>query len=302
MQGNPQAVRISRVPPSGGRAPAKGDGERQELARFVRDRRGRLDPAACGFVHGRRRRTPGLRREEVAQLAGVSVTWYTWLEQGGRRRMGVPSAETLDGIAAALRLDRPERDHLFLLAHGRPPPRPSAPLAAAVPPSVRRLIDGLVGCPAIVRTADTWDVVAWNRASTAVFHDYADVPPGGRNLLRRVFTDAAVRAHMPDWAGDARRLVAAFRGGRARSGPSPASDRLVADLSHASPDFARWWTDDRDIAPDAEGTKRIRHPTVGPLSLTYTALMPEAVDGLTVTVFVPATAADRSAVDDLLAD
>lgn len=278
------------------------DDGREQLARFLRDRRGRLDPASCGFARGRRR-TPGLRREEVAQLAGVSVTWYTWLEQGGRRRMAVPSAEVLEGIAAALRLDRAERDHLFLLAHGRPPPRAPVTAAVSVPPAVQRLIDdGLGGQPALVRTADTWDVVAWNRAAVAVFGDYAALPPDGRNILRRLFTSPAVRASMPDWDRDARRIVAALRGGRARIGPSDAGDRLIADLSRASPAFARWWAEDRDVAPHADGTKLMLHPTAGPLSLTYAALTPEAADGLTVLVFVPTTAADRSSVDRLLSE
>ena len=292
---------VSGVPGSGGRAAAKADGERQQLARFLRDRRGRLDPAACGFVHGGRRRTPGLRREEVAQLAGVSVTWYTWLEQGGRRRMGVPSADALDGISAALRLDRAERDHLFLLAHGRPPPRRSPAGSAPVPASIRRLVDGLGGLPALVRTADTWDVVAWNRPAVAVFGDYGAVPAAERNMLRRVFTHPHARSVMDDWDRHARQLVAALRGGRARSGPSPAVDGLIAELSAASPEFERWWATDRAVADDAEGTKRLDHPTAGPITFTYAGLTPQAVDGLTVTVFVPDTAADRSAVDHLSA-
>ena len=288
---------VSRVPGSGGRLAGE-DAEREQLASFLRDRRGRLNPAACGFARGGRRRTPGLRREEVAQLAGVSVTWYTWLEQGRRRLKGGPSADVLDGIAAALRLDRCERDHLFLLAHGRLPPRSSA-TAAAVPSSVRQLLDGLGGCPALVRTADTWDVVAWNRAASAVFGFDAAVPVADRNLLRRVFINPVARAVMPEWAHDARRLVAAFRGDRARAGPSAAADALVAELSDVSPEFARWWADDRHVTPDADGVKRVQHPTAGPISLTYAGLTPQAVEGLTVTVFVPTTAADRSAVDQL---
>lgn len=290
---------VLAVPGSKKRPTATDGNEREQLAQFLRDRRAGLDPADCGFARGRRRRTPGLRREEVAQLAGISVTWYTWLEQGGRRA-GVPSADVLNGIAAALRLSRAERDHLFLLAHGRPPPRsPVALNSVTVPPSMRKLIDGLGGCPALVRTSDTWDIVAWNPAAVAVFGDYAALPPASRNVLRRVFTDPAVRAVMPDWERDARRLLAGFRGGRARTGPSPAVDRLIADVSRASDAFARWWAGDRDVAPDADGIKRLRHPAVGPISLTYTALTTDAVDGLTVTMFVPTTVADRSAVDDL---
>ena len=291
------------MPLSGAPGPGRrtADGERAQLARFLRDRRGRLDPAACGFAHGGRRRTPGLRREEVAQLAGVSVTWYTWLEQGGRRRMGVPSTDTLDGIAVALRLDRAERDHLYLLAHGRPPPRSTLAGSVTVPASVRQLVDALGACPALVRTDDTWDVVAWNRAAVAVFGDYAGVPAAGRNMLRRVFVGGGAKSVMPDWDRDARRVVAAFRGGVARAGPSPAVDALVTELSAASPEFARWWRDDRGVAADAAGTKRLDHPAAGPLSLSYAGLTPQSVEGLTVTVFVPSTDADRRAVEHLTA-
>ena len=107
----------------------------------------------------------------------------------------------------------------------------------------------------LVRTSDTWDVVAWNRAAVAVFGDYGALPRDGRNLLRRVFTDPGGRAIMPNWEQDTRRLVAALRGSRARTGPSSAGDRLIADLSRASSTFARWWAADRDVTPDADGTK-----------------------------------------------
>ena len=272
---------------------------RQELAAFLRDRRERLDPAACGLRQVGRRRTPGLRREEVAQRAGVSVTWYTWLEQGRRPRKAVPSTDVLDGIATALHLDGPEREHLFLLADGRPPP--PAPFGAALPPSVRQLVDGLGALPALVRTSDTWDIVAWNRPAAAVFGDYAALAPADRNLVRLLFTKPASRQRTRDWAGHARRTVAALRGSRAKAARPAPIDRLAADLSQVSPDFARWWHDDHDVAPDAAGTKHFDHPTAGPLALAYSGLTPDAAAGLTVTLFVPVTPGDRAAVDHLTA-
>ena len=290
---------VTRVPGSAAATTAAGD-RRQALAAFLRDRRERLDPGECGFRHVGRRRTPGLRREEVAQRAGVSVTWYTWLEQGRRPRKAVPSADVLDGIATALRLDAPEREHLFLLADGRPPP-PVDRRPSSLPPSVRHLVDGLGTLPALVRTSDTWDIVAWNRPAVAVFGDYAALAPADRNLVRLLFTKPASRQRTHDWARHARRTVAALRGSRARAARPAAVDRLAAELSDRDPDFARWWHDDHDVAPDAAGTKRFDHPTAGPVSLAYSGLTPDAAGGLTVTVFVPLTADDRAAVDHLTA-
>src|ERR1700761_7064531 len=137
------------------------------LGAYLKDRRTKLDPAAFGFPASRRR-TPGLRREEVAQRANISATWYTWLEQG---RGGAPSADVLDRIARALMLTEPEREHLFLLGLGRPP-EVRYRHVDGVTPRLQRVIDALVVSPAIVKTA-TWDVVAWNRAATVMLTDYA---------------------------------------------------------------------------------------------------------------------------------
>src|SRR5512138_1617611 len=143
----------------------------QRLGAYLRDRRTRLDPATFGFPPGRRR-TPGLRREEVAQRANISPTWYTWLEQG---RGGAPSASVLDRIARALMLTDVEREHLFLLGLGRPPERRyRAP--EGVTPRLQRVLDALDASPALIKTA-TWDVVAWNRAATVLLMDYAALPP-----------------------------------------------------------------------------------------------------------------------------
>src|SRR5580698_4491040 len=145
-----------------------------QLGAYLKDRRAKLDPAAFGFAPNRRR-TPGLRREEVAQRAHISPTWYTWLEQG---RGGAPSAQVLDRIARALMLTDVEREHLFLLALGRPPEaRYQAP--DGVTPRLQRVLDSLEFSPAFVKTA-TWDVLAWNRAAAAVLSDYGALPPEQR--------------------------------------------------------------------------------------------------------------------------
>jgi transcriptional regulator with XRE-family HTH domain len=139
--------------------------DRSSLAEFLQSRRARLNPADCGFSAGRRR-TPGLRREEVAQLAGVSLTWYTWFEQGRDIRV---SSQALEGIARALRLDRAERAHLFMLAQGRPP-AVSDRSRRAVSAAQQRMLDGLMFSPAYIKTA-RWDIVGWNRAAALTFAD-----------------------------------------------------------------------------------------------------------------------------------
>src|SRR5215472_12955120 len=148
------------------------------LATYLKDRRAKLDPAAFGFA-AERRRTPGLRREEVAQRANISPTWYTWLEQG---RGGAPSADVLDRIARALMLTDVEREHLFLLGLGRPP-EARYRNSEGVTPRLQRVLDALEPTPALIRNA-IWDVTAWNRAATVMFTDYDALPPEQRNILR----------------------------------------------------------------------------------------------------------------------
>src|SRR6187402_3095199 len=148
------------------------------LGAYLKDRRTRLDPAALGFAVGRRR-TAGLRREEIAQRANISPTWYTWLEQG---RGGAPSADVLNRIAAGLMLTEPEREHLFILALGRPPEVRYKPVDE-VTPRLQRVLDAFTVSPAMVKTA-TWDVVAWNRAAAMLLTDYGKLPPRERNILR----------------------------------------------------------------------------------------------------------------------
>src|SRR4029079_12598087 len=163
------------------------------LGAYLRDRRTRLDPAAFGFAVGRRR-TPGLRREEVAQRANISPTWYTWLEEG---RGCARSADVLNWISSALMLTDVEREHVFLLGLGRPP-EVRYKAAEGVTPRLQRLLDALEVSPALIKTA-AWDVVAWNRAAAAVLTDYGALPPGQRNILRLIFCDPRVRAAQCDW-------------------------------------------------------------------------------------------------------
>lgn len=182
------------------------------LGTYLKDRRGKLDPAAFGFSPARRR-TPGLRREEVAQRANISATWYTWLEQG---RGGAPSADVLDRIARALMLTDLEREHLFLLGLGRAP-EVRYEKNDDVSPRLQHVLDALDPSPAFIRTA-LWDVVAWNRAATVMLTDYGKLPPEERNILRFIFLDPRVRAAQADWESVARLVVGAFRAAAARGG------------------------------------------------------------------------------------
>jgi len=258
------------------------------LGTYLRDRRTRLDPAALGFAHGRRR-TPGLRREEVAQRANISPTWYTWLEQG---RGGAPSADVLDRIATGLMLTDPEREHLFMLGLGRPPEVRYKPVDG-VSPRLQRLLDALEVSPAIIKTA-TWDVVAWNRAAAALLTDYAKLPRDQRNILRLIFADPGVRTRQEDWQSVARFVVGAFRADAARAGAGAETTKLVEELSRMSPEFDALWRDN-DVAAHGGGLKRLRHSEIGLLELEFSAF---AVDGrpeLGMVVYNPATdeVADR---------
>lgn len=238
------------------------------LGSYLRARRARLDPVALGFAAGRRR-TPGLRREEVAQRANISPTWYTWLEQG---RGGAPSADVLNRIAMGLMLTEPEREHLFILGLGRPPEVRYRPVEG-VSPRLQRVLDAMPFSPAIIKTA-TWDVVAWNRAAAAVLTDYALLPPGQRNILRLIFSDERIRARQDDWRDVARFVVASFRADAARAGATAEVTGLVEEMSARSPEFASLWRDN-DIVAHAEGTKRLHHAE-GTLDLEFATF---AVDG-----------------------
>ncbi|MEI9421280.1 helix-turn-helix transcriptional regulator [Mesorhizobium sp. Cs1299R1N1] len=249
------------------------------LAAFLKDRRTRLDPSSFGFSG--RRRTPGLRREEVAQRANISPTWYTWLEQG---RGGAPSADVLNRIAKGLLLTEAEREHLFMLGLGRPPEVRYIG-ADGVSPRLQRLIDTLEASPALIKTA-TWDVVAWNRAAQIVMTDYSTLPPGQRNILRFMFLSPTIRAKQHDWENLARFVVGAFRADAARAGAVSEVAQLVDELCSASPEFAALWREN-DVLSHGDGTKRLKHPELGDIELEYSAFAVDGRPDLSLTVYNP---------------
>lgn len=264
------------------------------LGAYLRERRTRLDAVALGYAGGRRR-TPGLRREEVAQRAGMSATWYSWLEQG---RGGAPSAHALDRLAEALMLTAVEREHMFLLALGRPPQVRYQP-PGGVTPRLQYVLDALGACPAMIRTA-TWDVVAWNRAAAAVFTDYGALPSAERNVLRLIFLDPRARTFNFNWEGVARFIVGVFRSDAARAGAAAAVQPLVDELCAKSPDFATMWRES-EVNSACEGVRRLCHPELGEIALEFSTF---AVDGrvdLAMLVYTPVSADDAARIRALTA-
>ena len=265
------------------------------LGTYLRDRRMKLDPAALGFPSGRRR-TLGLRREEVAQRANISPTWYTWLEQG---RGGAPSADVLDRIARALLLTDVEREHLFLIGLGRPP-EARYRKSEGVAPRLQRVLDALDSTPALIRTA-TWDVLAWNRAATVMLIDYGSLPPGQRNILRFIFLDPRARAAQYDWESVARFALGAFRIDAARAGAAAVVEPFVEELRSLSPEFKAMWDDNEVHGSHGEAVKRIRHPVLGPVSFEFYVFAVDGRTDLSMVIYNPATQEDARRIRSLLA-
>lgn len=264
------------------------------LGSFLKSRRAKLDPAAFGFST-RRRRTPGLRREEVAQRAHISATWYTWLEQG---RGGAPSERALEQIAKALVLTDAEREHLFLLTFGRPP-KTRYHTVDSVTPRLQRVLDALEYSPALIKTA-AWDVVAWNRSAAAVLTDYAALPDNERNILRIMFCSPAVRARQSNRESVARYVVETFRADVIRAGAEQEVEALVDELCRRSSEFKALWQDDSSVRNEYGGSKRLNHPDCGPLDLEFSNFAVNGRADLSLMIFNPATPADTTRIRSLL--
>ncbi|WP_326953628.1 MULTISPECIES: helix-turn-helix transcriptional regulator [unclassified Amycolatopsis] len=254
---------------------------RQELTAFLRSRRERLSPEQAGLPPTGRRRTPGLRREEVAYLAGMGVTWYTWLEQG---RDITVSDQVLAAIATTLRLDPYERVHLYELA-GHPAP-PMSRDGKAIPDAVLVMVRHLEPIPAAVINA-RFDLLAYNHAYEHLVGGLDDVPFEDRNLLLLMFTSARWRARVLDWEDAATRLAGRFRAGMASHAADSSRKTLVKRLRQDSPDFVRLW-EQHDVRAPENFTKRYLHPEVGLLTLDYTQLWLGERSELKLTTYTPA--------------
>ncbi|MEU1622223.1 helix-turn-helix domain-containing protein [Streptomyces sp. NPDC008238] len=267
------------------------DGRNTALGDFLRSRRARISPEQAGLAPTpTARRVPGLRREEIAGLAGVSVDYYVRLERGHHVNV---SGTVLDAIARALRLTDDEREHLFALARpARPASRPQPP--QRVRPAVHHLLETMADVPAVVVGRRT-DVLASNRLARALYTDFEALPQRERNMARYIFTDEAARTLYDDWEGVARTSVAALRLYAGKHPHDPRLAELVGELSARDEDFRAWW-DDHDIERRTYGVKHFHHPVVGELTLRYEAL---AVTGdpdqiLGVYTAEPATASERA--------
>jgi transcriptional regulator with XRE-family HTH domain len=276
-----------------------GEHRRAELAAFLRTRRERITPEQAGLPPGIRRRTPGLRREEVAQLSGVGVTWYTWLEQG---RQINASPQVLTAVARTLLLDQTEREHLFRLADVLD----AATAAGAegtgceqVLPEVQEILDTLSPLPACVLN-ERFDLLAWNAAYHALWPGVTGAAPGERNILWQCFTHPDCCHPYVNRHEQVAILVAQLRGAYGRHLGEPAWTGFVRRLSAVSASFARLW-DEHEVASQAAYLKIYRHPAYPKLALTTTSLAVQAVPGTRMVVYRPADEVTRDAIARLLA-
>lgn len=258
---------------------------RQALADFLRTRRARLQPGEVDLPAGRRRRTPGLRREEVAELASIGVSWYTLLEQGQDVH---PSRHVLESLAQALRLNHYEKQHLLILA-GQALPARAALESEQVTPALERVVEALSPHPAFV-IGRRWDVLSWNRAAALVFQFDEPCPPHTRNVLWRYITRES-RSIDRDWETRARNLVAQFRADYARYPGDAAFQEVIADLKQASAKFRLWW-EQQDVRGLPEGPRAMQHPTLGALEFEHVSFQTSISSDLHVKVYsaAPATA------------
>ncbi|RTM03799.1 MAG: XRE family transcriptional regulator [Hyphomicrobiales bacterium] len=257
------------------------DHRRRELGAFLRSRRERLSPDTAGIACGARRRTPGLRREEVAMIAGVGTTWYTWLEQGRDVR---PSVEVLSALCQALRLDAAEQRHLFTLA-GRQQPERRRIVQAKVEGPLLHMLQSLVLQPAYV-VGPRWDVLAWNDAAVAIFGDYGLLEGDARNIIHGVFTDPHRRHLLVDWEQLARATLAAFRAESAKYTGDPDFERLIALMMRSSPEFREWWPQ-RDVVHRLSGLKHLRHPIAGAMTFEHMSLSIDDGSDMRLIVYTP---------------
>jgi len=268
---------------------AAGAPSRSELADFLRSRRRQISPSSVGLVTTGRRRTPGLRREEVSLLSGVSLTWYTWLEQGRDVR---PSRQVMDAVARTLRMSTAEHAYVLrLTGHATEPPIDHP--AVAMPAHAQRLIDALVTSPAYAITP-YWSIVGWNRAYAALYPNVAAVPAADRNLLWLVFTDPYVRDLLVDWRTDSRRFLTQFRAEAGSRVHEPAFADLIRRLHDVSEHFRIGWAS-HDVDQFASTQRRFEHPRAGTLVLEHHRLALSDHPDLHLVIYTAVPGSDTAA-------
>lgn len=266
------------------------DDRRREIAAFLRIRRMRLQPEDVGLPRGMRRRTPGLRREEVAALANVSTEWYTWLEQARDVR---PSPDTIRRICAALRLEPAECQHLLALCgYGTETVQNGAPDETVIRPQLQLLLNRLAYCPAWF-LGERWDILGWNRAATVVHGDLAAMKGIERNGLHQIFLNPRMREMLVDWERHARDAVAKLRMVHSRYIGDPWFNELIDLLKARSPEFAAWW-DEHNVRLPGSGVKVYIHPEAGGLTFHYATLEVKSELGkpLQMVTYMPAPETD----------
>jgi len=254
---------------------------RKQLGDFLKIRRAKLSPTQTGFSSEVRRRTPGLRREEVSQLIGVSVDWYTWLEQG---RDIHPSSQFLESLAAVFHLSPSERNHVFLLAQQQLP-LDAQQSQGIVSPALQGFLDLQGSSPAYI-TNLKWDIIAWNQAACVVFGDYETMSVRERNTVWRAFTSPYIKQLLEDWEGHAQRRLAQFRASYSLYNNDPLWTTMIADLSQINDDFRNWWPR-HEVLDSPEGTKTLHHPTAGKLLLGHLSFHVCDAPDLITTVHIP---------------
>jgi len=266
---------------------------RQALAAFLRTRRARLHPADVGLPSRNRRRTPGLRREEVAELANIGVSWYNLLEQGHDVH---PSRHVLERLAQALRLTTAEEQHLFRLSCLELPAQRMVE-EAQVTPALQRVVDALTPHPAFV-IGRRWDVLTWNRVADLLFHFHEPYPPHSRNVVWRFFMRGEARTFDRDWEKQAQNLVAQFRADYARYPGDASFDEVIRDLQRVSAQFCLWW-EQQDVRGLPDGPRTMDHPTLGVLEFDHVTFQTSITPDLRVKVYA-ASPATVSKLEQLL--
>lgn len=267
---------------------------RTQLASFLKSCRARTKPAEVGLPPAQRSRSKGLRREDVAALAGLSATWYTWLEQG---RDVNPSEQVLERLASALNLSPAERDYLFMLAQRRPPPL-APPTVDDVRPAVRRML-GALNVPALVHTT-RWDVLAWNSTWPRCFPDFATRAPDDRNLLRILLTEPGLQRDASEYEQMVRRVLAKVRLDYSQAAGDQAFARLIEDLDATCPIFRRLWRSP-EIRNCSEGHYTASYPRIGEITFEHTSYAVEANPHQRLLIFSPADGASTQRLARLLA-
>lgn len=268
----------------------------KELADFLKTRRAKVLPTQVGLSSSTRRRTPGLRREEVAQLAGVSITWYTWLEQG--RTIHV-SAQVLESLSRVLLLNTQERIHLYLLAN-QPLPADIPGCQGTVSPILQHVLDSLVLCPALM-TDQRWNVVGWNNAAGVVLGDFGNMNARQRNIVWAMFTDKRYKQLFVDWDLHAKGLLGRFRSTCGQYIEDPWLVQFINDLKMQSTEFCLWWPL-HEIESNSEKYKQLNHPAAGLLDYEVSNFDVSDNSGLKMIVHTPLSGTDTAAKMKLLLD